>query len=48
MTKFGLDNLITFHEAGFEITDGYHWNQGRNNKTDNIIKDLYGLRFNLK
>ena len=42
--KAGLEDLITFQGAEFEITDGYHYNEGRNNKVNHAIKDLYDLR----
>ena len=46
--KVGLEELITYHEAGFEIIDGYYYNEGKNNTVNNVVKDLYGLRKNLK
>ena len=46
--KVGLEDLITFHEAEFEIIDGYYYDQGRNNKINHVIKDLYNLRLKLK
>ena len=46
--KVGLEELITYHEAEFEIIDGYYYNEGRNNTVNNVIKDLYDLRNNLK
>ena len=46
--KVGLEDLMTFHEAGFEIIDGYYYDQGRNNKINHVIKDLYNLRLKLK
>ena len=46
--KVGLEELSTYHEAEFEITDGYYYNEGRNNTINNVIKDLYDLRKNLK
>ena len=42
--KVGLEELITYHEAEFEIVDGYYYNEGRNNTINNVIKDLYDLR----
>ena len=42
--KIGLEDLITFHQAEFEIIDGYYYNEGRNNKIYHVIKDLYDLR----
>jgi len=46
--KVGLEDLITFHDAEFEIIDGYYFNEGRNNKINHVIKDLYDLRKKLK
>ena len=46
--KVGLEELITYHEAEFEIIDGYYYNEGRNNTINTVIEDLYDLRKNLK
>ena len=46
--KVWLENVITFHEAEFEIIDGYYYDQGRNNTINHVIKDLYNLRLKLK
>ena len=46
--KAGLEDLITFQGAEFEIIDGYYHNEGRNNKINHVIKDLYDLRKKLK
>ena len=46
--KVGLEDLITFHEAEFEILDGYYFNEGRNNTINNVIKSLYDKRLTLK
>ena len=40
----GLEDSITFHEAEFEITDGYSYNDGRNDTINHVIEDLYNLR----
>ena len=42
--KVGLEDLITFHDAEFEIIDGYYFNEGRNNNINQVINDLYDLR----
>ena len=42
--KVGLEDLITFHEAEFEIIDGYYYDQGRNNTINHVIEDLYNLK----
>ena len=46
--KVGLGEIITYHEAGFEIIDGYYYDQGRNNTINHVIEDLYNLRLKLK
>ena len=47
--KVGLEDLITFHDAEFEIIDGYYFNEGRNDTTINtVIQDLYDKRLKLK
>ena len=45
--KVGLDDLITFHEAEFELIDGYYYNAGRNDTINHVIEDLYNLRIQL-
>ena len=42
--KVGLEHLITLHEASVDIIDGYYVYSGRNNKINNVIKNLYDLR----
>ena len=42
--KVGWEDLITFHEAEFEITDGYYYNDGRNETINHVIEHLYNLR----
>ena len=39
--KVGLEDIITFHDAEFEIIDGYYFNKGRNDTITKVIKDLY-------
>ena len=46
--KAGLEDLTTFHESEFEVFDGYYINSGRENKTNNIVKNLCGLRLKSK
>ena len=46
--KVGLEELITYREAEFEIIDVCYYNEGRNNTINNVIKDLYDLRKNSK
>ena len=46
--KVGLEEIITYHEAEFEITDGYYYGQGRNNTINHVIEDLYILRLKLQ
>ena len=35
--KIGLEDSITFHEAEFEILDGYYLNEGRNDTINTVI-----------
>ena len=46
--KVGLEDLITFHGAEFDIIDDYGFNSGRNDdKFNNVINNLYDLRIKL-
>ena len=44
----GLEDIMTFHEAEFEIIDGYYYDQRRNNTINHVMEDLYNLRLKLK
>ena len=46
--KVGLEYLITFHDAQFEIIDGYYYNGGRNETISHVSEYLYNLRLKLK
>ena len=46
--KVGLEELITYHEAEFEIIDGYFYDQGRNDIINHVFEDLYNLRLKLE
>ena len=46
--KVGLEDLITFHEAEFEIIDGYYYNDGRNETINHVVEYLNTLRLKLK
>ena len=46
--KAGSEDLVTSHDAQFEITDGYHFNEGRNNTINLVIRKLYDLRIKLR
>ena len=39
---------VGLEEAEFEITDGYYYDESRNNTINNVVKDLYDLRKNSK
>ena len=42
--KVGLEDLIEYHEAGFEIIDGHYYNEGRNNTIIHVIEYLHDVR----
>ena len=46
--KVGPGELITYHEAEFETTHGYYYDQGRNNTSNHVNEDLYLPRLKLK
>ena len=46
--KVGLEELIEYHDAGFEIIDGYYYNEGRNTNINNVIEYLHNLRAKMK
>ena len=46
--KVGPGEIITYHEAEFEIIDGYYHDQGRHNTINHVFEDLYNLRLKLK
>ena len=46
--KITLEDLIKFQEVEFEIINGYYFNEGRNNKLGDIIKNLFNTRLALK
>ena len=46
--KTGLENLTEFQIADFEIIDGHYFDEGRNNKINDVIKHLYDTRIKFK
>ena len=34
--KVGLEEIIEYHKAEFEIIDGYYYNEGRNNTINHV------------
>ena len=46
--KVGLQELIEYHTAEFEITDGYYFNEGKSTTINHAIKDSNDLRKKLK
>lgn len=48
MDKISLEDTIKFQNIEFDILQGYYFNEGRNNKITNVIKNLYDERVKLK
>ncbi len=46
--KFELEDLIKYHKIEFDIIDGYYYNEGRNNKLEEIINFVFNERLKLK
>ena len=46
--KTSLEDAKKFQSIEFEIIDGYFFNEGRNDKINEVIKDLFDLRAKLK
>jgi hypothetical protein len=46
--KISLEDAIKFQNIEFDILQGYYFNQGRNNKITQVIKNLYDERVKLK
>ena len=42
--KITLEDLIQFHHVKFEIIKGYYYNEGRNNKIEEVITHLFNTR----
>ena len=45
--KVGLEDLIEFHDAQFEIIDGYYYTGGRNETINHVIEYLNNVRLKL-
>ena len=46
--KISLEDIIKFQQVGFDIIDGYYFNEGHNDKIKSVISHLYGKRKELK
>lgn len=46
--KFELEDLIKYHKIEFDIIDGYYYNEGRNNKLEEVINFVFNERLKLK
>jgi len=46
--KTGLEDAIDFQSIEFDVIDGYYFNNGRNDKINETIQNLYDLRKTLK
>ena len=42
--KTGLEDAITFQNIDYEIVDGYYFDEGRNDKINEIIQHLFNTR----
>jgi hypothetical protein len=42
--KTTLQDWILFHKIEYDIIEGYYYNEGRNNKINSVIKDIYDER----
>lgn len=42
--KTTLQDWVEFHKITFDIIEGYYYNQGRNNKINEVIKNIYDER----
>jgi len=42
--KTTLEDWIEFHKIDYEIIEGYYYNEGRNNKINEVIKNIYDER----
>ena len=46
--KISLEDLIEFHKIEFEVIRGYYYDEGRNDKLSQIIKNLFDERLKKK
>ena len=46
--KPGLEDLIPFHDAEFEVIDGYYSDEGRNHKINAVMQHLWDTRVQFK
>lgn len=46
--KFDLEDLIEFHDIEYTIIDGYYYNEGRNNKLEEVISFVFNERLKMK
>ena len=46
--KTGLEDLIEFQKADLEIIDGHYFDEGRNNKKNDVMQHLYDTRVKFK
>ena len=48
INEAGVKDLVTFHDAQFEITDGCYFNEIESTTITDVIRKLYDLRVKLK
>ena len=46
--KVSLEDLVTFHDAQFELFDCYYYTDGRSENINHVIEYLYNFRLKLK
>jgi len=46
--KIDLEDLIEFHNIEYEIIDGYYYDEGRNNKLEEVISFVFNERLKMK
>jgi hypothetical protein len=48
VSKIDLEDVIEFHNIEYEIIDGYYYDEGRNNKLEEVISFVFNERLKMK